>query len=52
MKEITVTRKVKQALSAHFDKGGNVDNVKGELARVPMDARRKCYDFWKARKEP
>ena len=46
MKEIQLTRKVKEQLSAHFDAKGTVHNVTGDLARVPLEQRQTCYDYW------
>lgn len=46
MKAIQLTRKIKEQLSAHFSKGGTVDNVAGDLARVSLSERQQCFKYW------
>lgn len=49
MKDLVLTRKLKQALSEHFSKGGTVTDVQGDLKRVSMQDRQKCFDYWKSK---
>lgn len=50
MKNQPLTKKLKVALSKHFDSAGTVDNVPKELAGISMQDRQKCYEFWKGRR--
>ncbi len=47
MKNCPLTRKLKEALAEHFGKRGTVHNVTGELVRVSMEDRLKCWEFFK-----
>lgn len=38
-------------LAVHFQKGGTVQNVKGDLARVSIPDRESCYHFHLRRKK-
>lgn len=51
MKNQPLTRKLKEALTAHFDRGGVVAQVPSELARISIEDRQKCYEFWKRQQE-
>jgi len=47
MKQITLNRKLKFLLSAHFQKGGTAENAPGELARVPLASRQAAFRMFK-----
>lgn len=50
MKEVKVTRRIKEQLCAHFKThGSTLNNVQGDLARVPMSTRQAVFERWKKR---
>lgn len=51
MKEIPITRRHKEELVALFALGHppELPNVRGDLKRVSLDARRTCFELWRER---
>jgi hypothetical protein len=49
MKNLPLTKKLKEALSDHFDSGGTVAEVPKELIGITIQDRTKCFEYWKAK---